>query len=142
MKKKLSFTSDSCCLAGVRQTAREFLASCGFDECRVELLVLAVDEACTNIIRHAYDHERKPIRLEMEKLHDRVRLTLRDYGRSCDPKRIRSRALEDIRPGGVGVHIIRHAFDHVKYEPCPRGTKLVLEKKFAESPKGTRGQAA
>lgn len=135
MKQKLSFDSDSCRLADVRKSAREFLAECGFDECTAELLVLAIDEACTNIIRHAYHNECKPIRLEMERLRDRARLTLRDYGRSCDPRRIRSRALEDVRPGGVGVHIIRQAFDYVKYEPRPRGTKLILEKKFAENPK-------
>jgi len=135
MKQKLHFRSDSCHLAKVRQTARSFLTECGFDECHAELLVLAVDEACTNIIRHAYDEESKPIRLEMEKLRDRIRITLRDYGRTCDIRRIRSRELEDIRPGGVGVHIIRQAFDHVKYEPCARGTKLILEKKFAENPK-------
>lgn len=134
MKQKLHFTSDSSQLAGVRRTARDFLANCGFEECHTELLVLALDEACTNIIRHAYGHEGEPIRLEMEKLRDRVRFTLRDYGRSCDIKRIRSRELEDIRPGGVGVHIIRQAFDFVKYVPCARGTKLILEKQFAENP--------
>jgi len=133
LKEKLSFTSDSCRLAGVRQAARKFLTRCGFDECHTELLVLAVDEACTNIIRHAYDHECKPVRLEMERLRDRIRLTLRDYGRSCDPRHIRSRALEDIRPGGVGVHIIQQAFDSVKYEPCPRGTKLILEKRLVDT---------
>lgn len=135
MKEKLSFTSDSCRLADVRQAARQFLSRCGFDECHTELLVLAVDEACTNIIRHAYDHECKPIRLEMARLRDRIRLTLRDYGRSCDPLNIRSRPLEEIRPGGVGVHIIQQAFDSVKYEPCPRGTKLILEKRLADHPK-------
>jgi serine/threonine-protein kinase RsbW len=69
----------------------------------------------------------------MKRLRDRVRFVLRDYGRSCDPKYIRSRDLEDIRPGGVGVHIIRQVFDYVKYEPRRRGTRLVLEKKFVFS---------
>ena len=130
MKHKLAFSSDTCHLADVRHAARSFLNDCAFDECSAELLVLALDEACTNIIRHAYDHACKPIRLEMERLRDRVRFTLRDYGRSCDPDKIRSRALEDVRPGGVGVHIIKQAFDAVSYQPCARGTKLVLEKKF------------
>ncbi len=135
MKRKIAFTSDTCHLAEVRRAARGFLDESGFGECAAELLVLAVDEACTNIIRHAYGNECKPVRLEMERLADRVRFVLRDYGRSCDPDRIRSRALEDIRPGGVGVHIIRQAFDYVKYEPQPRGTKLILEKKFHDEPR-------
>lgn len=126
--KKLAFTSDSCNLAEVRKSVRTFLSEAGFDECETELLVLALDEACTNIIRHAYGGETKPVRLEMVRLKEKVRFTLRDYGRSCDPKHIKSRALEDVRPGGVGVHIIKQAFDHVAYEPQARGTKLTLEK--------------
>jgi anti-sigma regulatory factor (Ser/Thr protein kinase) len=132
MKHRLVFTSDTCRLAEVRQEAREFLARCGYEECAAELLILALDEACTNIIRHAYGHQCKPVRLVMERLKDRVRFTLRDYGQSCDPAKIRSRELEDIRPGGVGVHIIRQAFDHVSYQPCPRGTRLTLEKFLPE----------
>jgi anti-sigma regulatory factor (Ser/Thr protein kinase) len=128
MTRKVQFTSDTCHLASIRGVVREFLAECGFGECETELLVLAVDEACTNIIRHAYGHACRPVRLTMEKRPPIVRLTLRDYGKSCDPERIRSRDLEDVRPGGVGVHIIRQAFDSVTYRPCARGTELVLEK--------------
>ncbi len=130
MKRKITFSSDTCHLAGVRDAVRAFLSESGVDECTGEMLVLALDEACTNVIRHAYAHASKPVRLEMEKLRDRVRFTLRDYGRSCDPEKIRSRALEDVRPGGVGVHIIKQIFDEVTYQPCARGTKLVLEKKL------------
>ena len=135
MKLKFTFTSDPRRLAEVRSCVRSFLNKCGFDECSIELLVLGLDEACTNIIRHAYGDNGKPVRLEMERLRDRVRFVLRDYGRSCDPKCIRSRDLEDVRPGGVGVHIIRQAFDYVIYEPRRRGTRLVLEKKFAGDPR-------
>jgi serine/threonine-protein kinase RsbW len=130
----MTFTSDACRLVDVRHGVRSFLEKCAFDECATELLVLALDEACTNIIRHAYGRNGQPVRLEMERLRDRVRFTLRDYGRPCDPRRIRSRDLEDFRPGGVGVHIIRKVFDFVEYEPCRRGTRLVLEKKFAGDP--------
>ncbi|HEY5952943.1 MAG TPA: ATP-binding protein [Terrimicrobiaceae bacterium] len=132
MKSKFVFTSESCRMAEVRHSARKFLKQCDFDESSIELLVLGLDEACTNIIRHAYDHHEKPVRLEMERLRDRVRFVLRDYGRSCDPKCIRSRELADVRPGGVGVYIIRQVFDYVKYEPRRRGTRLILEKKFAK----------
>jgi anti-sigma regulatory factor (Ser/Thr protein kinase) len=131
VKSKFVFTSVSCRMAEVRRSARSFLKKCDFDDSSIELLVLGLDEACTNIIRHAYGHDEKPVRLEMERLRDRIRFVLRDYGRPCDPKCIRSRALEDVRPGGVGVYIIRQVFDYVKYEPRRRGTRLVLEKKFA-----------
>lgn len=131
MKTKFVFSSHSGRMAEVRHNARLFLKKCDFDEPSIELLVLGLDEACTNIIRHAYGHDEKPVRLEMERLHDRVRFVLRDYGRACDPQCIRSRELEEVRPGGVGVYIIRQVFDYVKYEPRRRGTRLVLEKRFA-----------
>jgi len=112
----------------MRREVRRFLVANSFDESAAELMVLALDEACTNILRHAYGLDCKPVRLEMRALRDRVRFRLRDYGKPCDPKKIRSRALKNIRPGGLGVHIIRHAFDHVDYAPQARGTLLTLEK--------------
>ena len=128
MKHTICFSSDTCQLADVRKEVRAFLAGNGFDDCATELMVLALDEACTNVIRHAYAHECKPVRLEMSGLRRLVRFVLRDYGRPCDPSKIKSRALEDIRPGGLGVHIIKQAFDSVTYSPQAKGTRLVLEK--------------
>ena len=134
---KICFSSDPCHLANVRREARAFLAGNGFDDCATELMVLALDEACTNVIRHAYAHARKPVRLEMTALRRLVRFVLRDYGRACDPAKIKSRKLEDIRPGGLGVHIIKQAFDSVTYLPQPKGTRLVLEKRRPASPTTT-----
>ena len=128
MTRKIVFTSNTCCLADVRAQARAFLQENGFGERESELVVLALDEACTNVIRHAYAHCDKPVRLEMSSPRGKVRFVLRDYGKPCDPSKIQSRALEDIRPGGLGVHIIRQAFDSVSYQPQARGTRLVLEK--------------
>lgn len=138
MKKKVVFMSDPSRLIDVRKEVRDFLFSSGFDESETELLVLALDEACTNIIRHAYRHECKPVRLEIMRQRDRVRFVLRDYGHPCDPTKIQSRALDDIRPGGLGVYIVRKAFDYVDYAPQPRGTKLTLEKKLPPVPREGR----
>jgi len=131
VKRKLTFPSDACRLAEVRREARVFLAECGFEECAAELLILALDEACTNIIRYAYGGPtQNVIRLNIDSLKHGVRCILRDYGKSCDPSKIRSRDLADFRPGGLGVRIIQTAFDHVVFEPKPRGTQLTLTKKL------------
>lgn len=140
MKINLTFPGTPVRLAEVRQRVREFLAECRVEESDAALLVLALDEACTNIIRHAYGNACKPVRMEMERLRDRVRFVLRDYGKSCPPEKIQSRPLTQIRPGGVGVHIIRQAFDEVTYTPQPRGTRLVLVKYLPAAE--TNGQAA
>lgn len=128
--QRVVFRSQTCDLAGVRARIREFLASVPLDEADVELIVLALDEACTNVIRHAYCHKCRPVRLTMERLVRKIRFVLRDYGTPCDPAKIRSRDLADIRPGGLGVHIIHQAFETVAYLPQKRGTRLVLERRI------------
>jgi len=125
---KLTFQSRTETLCDVRASVREFLAETALSEEESQLVVLALDEACTNIIRHAYGNACKTIRMEMQKTPGKIRFILRDYGKSCDPGKIRGRRLEEIRPGGLGVHIIRQAFDRVVYEPCSRGTRLTMER--------------
>jgi len=130
MKRKLLIPGDTCHLASIRSAVRTFLDGLGFGECESTLIVLALDEACTNIIRHAYGNVCGPIRIEMTAMRNRIRFVLRDYGRPCCPEKIRSRELEDVRPGGLGVHIIQQAFDFVDYSPQRRGTRLTLERRL------------
>lgn len=137
MKKKFVFSSETCRLAEIRATAREFFLENHLTEEEAATLILAIDEACTNIIRHAYQHRCRPLRITFERRRCHLRVTLRDYGKNCAPSEIRGRALEDVRPGGVGVHIIRQVFDDVIYTPKPRGTELVLIKRVSARPEGT-----
>ena len=114
-------------LGRVRSLLRDFLAGVVDDE-SIEQIVLAVDEACTNIIRHALEGDAKPVRLTCNLKGERLKIVLRDYGTPCDPARIKGRSIAEIRPGGLGVHIIQRVFDHVEYAPQPDGTRLTLEK--------------
>ncbi len=113
----------------MRCEVREFLHRANVDEMDAELMVLALDEACTNVIRYAYRGDpSRTIRLNLEVTGDELHCTIRDYGASCDPEKIRGRELDDFRPGGLGVRIMRTAFDRVEYIPKPRGTCLKLTK--------------
>ncbi len=86
MKRKFTFSSDTCQLAEIRREARAFLSECGFEECAAELLILALDEACTNIIRYAYGGSTsRVIRIAMESTRRGIRCTLRDYGNMSSP---------------------------------------------------------
>ena len=92
-------------------------------------MVLGVDEACTNIIRHAYAlRDDQPITLSMEGLRSCVRMRLRDYGQQTPAHRMRGRTHEEVQPGGLGLHLIRAAFDKIDYILKRRGTELVLTK--------------
>jgi anti-sigma regulatory factor (Ser/Thr protein kinase) len=92
-------------------------------------MVLGVDEACTNVIRHAYDlRDDQPIALSVEALGTCVRMRLRDYGEKTPSHKMRGRNHVDVKPGGLGLHLIRNGFDRVDYVLKPRGTELVLTK--------------
>jgi len=94
-------------------------------------MVLGVDEACTNVIRYAYRlREDGLISLRMEGLRRCVRMRLRDYGEKVFPHEMKGRSHDLIKPGGLGLHLIRHAFDQVDYVHKSRGTELVLTKKL------------
>lgn len=130
MRRVHEFTSDPCALAGMRAFARGCLEGGRFSEEEVDLMVLGLDEACANVIRHAYGGEcGRAIRLEYEAGETGVRFALRDYGGELDPGCLCPRSLDEPRPGGLGLHLIRKAFDTVEYVRRDPGTELVLEKR-------------
>lgn len=128
-KQKLEFTSHTANLALMRKYVRKFLDSYSFSERERFLMVMGVDEACTNIIRYAYElRDDELIALSMEGLQTCVRVRLRDYGKQAPRRRLKARTRDGIKPGGLGLHLIRDAFDKVDYIFKPRGTELVLTK--------------
>ncbi len=132
MKQTLEFSSRSENLATVRAFVRQFLGCTSLTECDAELLVLGVDEACSNIIRHAYRQmDPHPIILCCEQLRKGVRFKLRDFGNQTAPEKLTPRPIDNIEPGGLGLHIMRRAFDRVDYRLKSSGTELVLVKQFS-----------
>jgi anti-sigma regulatory factor (Ser/Thr protein kinase) len=128
-KRKLEFSSHTGNLALMRDHVREFLDGYPFSEKERILIVLGVDEACTNIIRYAYElRDDQLIGLSMEGLRDCVRMRLRDYGKQTPRNKMQGRDQHTIKPGGLGLHLMRDAFDKVDYILKRRGTELVLTK--------------
>jgi len=109
----------------------------GFSVDESNNITLAVDEACSNVIKHAYDGPtRQPIQLTCHILNDRVEFLIRDFGKKVKIEEIKSRDLEDVRPGGLGVHLIRSVMDEVVYDNSMEiGNQLQLVKFFQK--KGT-----
>src|SRR2546428_7636141 len=128
MKKgKLEFTSHTANLALMRSFVRRFLARHPFSEKEQTLMVLGVDEACTNVIRHAYDlRDDQPIALSVETLRTCVRVRLRDYGEQAPVSEMRGRAHNEVNPGGLGLLSLRKPLDKVDTVLKPRGTALGL----------------
>lgn len=88
--------------------------------------VLALDEALANVIKHGYGRAcGEPIDIRIVPISSEgrvgVSVAIRDFGRQVNPEEIKSRDLDDIRPGGLGVHIIRSVMDEVNYEHAEAG---------------------
>jgi len=133
MKREIEFASHPANLSLVRDFVRQFLKGIAFSETEKDLMVLGLDEACTNVIRYAYNHEPdQPICLVCEQMETGVCFRLRDFGSQCDPSQINGRPLDLVQPGGLGIHLIRKAFHQVDYNLKKQGTELVLAKFMAE----------
>jgi anti-sigma regulatory factor (Ser/Thr protein kinase) len=129
MKREIEFASHPANLASVREFVRQFLKPLGFNETEKDLMVLGLDEACTNVIRYAYNHESdRLICLVCEEVDGGVRFRLRDFGSQADPAKLQGRPLDLVQPGGLGIHLIRKAFHQVDYNLKRQGTELVLAK--------------
>ena len=130
-RRKVEFSSHTANLALLRNCVRDFLDGYPFSEKERLLMVLGVDEACTNVIRYAYHlRDDQLISLRMEGLRKCVRMRLRDYGEQVLPHKMKGRAHDMIKPGGLGLYLIRNAFDAVDYVHKRRGTELVLTKRL------------
>jgi sigma-B regulation protein RsbU (phosphoserine phosphatase) len=107
-------------LRSVREAVRrEALAQGCAPDCAGDV-VAAVDEACQNIIRHAYaGREGGEIVLVLERSGEELVVSLRDFAPPVDPSRVRPRDLDDLRPGGLGTHLIRELMDGAGFAPPP-----------------------
>ena len=131
MKSEIEFASHPGNLALIRDFVRQFLKPLRFSDTEKDLIVLGLDEACTNVIRYAYHHEpNELICLVCELLDEGVRFHLRDFGTQAPADKLHGRPLDLIQPGGLGIHLIRRAFSQVDYNLKKEGTELVLEKRF------------
>jgi anti-sigma regulatory factor (Ser/Thr protein kinase) len=120
----------------VRSAVYPVLIDAGFSRKEARTIVLALDEACSNIIRHAYEGDPGgTISLSVTVEAGELRFELSDTGKKVDISLIAPRRLEDVRPGGLGTHFINTVFDFVQYDTNrPRGTVLTLVKKRAVRP--------
>jgi len=124
-------------LGAIREFVEEKALHTGMDKNIVDKIVLAVDEACTNIIKHAYNYDDSTdfvIRVLISKKEFKVLLI--DHGKSFDPSQVADpdmpTYLKQRRVGGLGLHLMRHLMDNVEYHTLAGdGNQLILTKKIA-----------
>ena len=114
-------------LKGVRGAVGEAAARCGCDADAVRDVVIAVDVACQNVIRHAYgERSDGEVVLEIRRRGDAMVVDLRDFAEAVEPEKIKPRDLDDLRPGGLGTHFMREVMDSVEFLVPPQGRGNLL----------------
>jgi anti-sigma regulatory factor (Ser/Thr protein kinase) len=128
---QLTLLSNPKLLASVRAMIRSYLEGLGFSQDRREEIVLAVDEAACNAIRHSYGGDAtEPIAIALRSDEDWVEIKLEDQGLCADADAVAPKALVDaekdtVTPGGLGVPLIYELCDEVKIEPThPQGNRV------------------
>lgn len=126
--------------------ARDFIEAwaltAGFEDLERGRIVLAADEAVTNIMRHTYQGASdKPIILSAALTDSELHLRLRDHGPVVDFAAMKGRALDDIKPGGLGLHLLKMVFSTVEHLPQPDGNEWHLAKKLEAPPVETMAVA-
>lgn len=134
---RIELVSDPIYLSGARELVGSVARRLGFDDLQCSKIALAVDEALCNIIRHGYDRAADrpiwigiwPADLDDSGRPTGIRLVIEDEARQIDPGELKGRELDDIRPGGLGVHIIREVMDDVVYNKRnDKGMRLSMVK--------------
>jgi sigma-B regulation protein RsbU (phosphoserine phosphatase) len=118
-------------LAEIRAAVGGTLRGFGYAESVNRDIILAVDEACQNIIRHAYRGSEGDIvvQLNRESMGDGERLVVRliDFAPPVDVAKIVPRPLDELRPGGLGTHFMREVMDEVAFLTPPAGAGNLLQ---------------
>jgi len=124
-------------ITGTRHWAAQHAKAAGFDKNAVFAIELAVGEAVTNIIRHAYDNQPgHEIHLSLTIDDTKFGLRILDFGRKFDPANQPPPNLDTPREGGYGIYLMKQVMDEVIYDTTtlPQGTQLDLIK-YRTTPK-------
>jgi anti-sigma regulatory factor (Ser/Thr protein kinase) len=130
----LTVRSDPKLLASVRSLVRSWVGSWDVVEKKADQVVLAIDEACTNAIRHAYEGRRDgSVELTLQAGPEYLEFQVSDTGVPCPPECTERRPLQaldgdDLEPGGLGIQLIHEVFDEVDFCPGESGGNCITMK--------------
>ncbi len=137
MQKRFELVSKSEVLSPLRKELRQLLGQGGWEKKSTEEILLAIDEALTNIIRHAYGGQPGAMVVLFDDGPEKTEIILEDCGKKFDPTQVPPPELPRHKPGGLGVHFIRTIMDRVVYdEAFKEGNRLHLIKFKSKKLKG------
>ena len=130
----LQVTADVAQLATIRAFVEQHARALGVDAFDTYDLILAVNEAATNIVTHGYRGRPGAIEVELRQQGNAIEIALRDQAPLFDPTQVPAPDLTlplHKRPlGGMGVHVARELMDDIRYRVTPAGgNELLLVKR-------------
>ena len=130
-KKKLVIKSRTENLSLLREFISENAYDAGLTTNDIDDIILAVDEACTNIIKHAYKSiPGGEIIIEIDYNSKKFTIKLKDHGSSFDPETVPlpdlQKYLKQRRVGGLGLYLMKTLMDDVQYISIPGKYNQVL----------------
>ncbi len=130
---KIDFSASPSWFRTIRQLVSTACCQCGFSDRDAGQVAMAVDEAMSNIYRHGYKGDttgRIALSLLTENHPEpKISITIKDNAAQVDIKLIQSRDLSDIRPGGLGVHLIQTVMDNALWEKRKDGGMILTMSK-------------
>jgi sigma-B regulation protein RsbU (phosphoserine phosphatase) len=140
----LAVPSQTSYLSLVSDLTRRMAAHAGFEEVTCGRLALAVDEAATNAIEHAYagapDRE---VTVRFEDTDEALQIEIQDDGATVDPQAVPAvdigRFVSERRTGGLGVHLMEKIMDAVTFARTPKGNVCRMVKRKDEAQRCTPG---
>ena len=130
----LTVRSDPKLLGSGRSLVRSWGDSWDVDEKTADEVVLAIDEACTNAIRHAYEGRCDgSVELTLHAAEEHLEFQVSDKGVPCpaecaERRPLRPPDVDDLEPGGLGIQLIHKVFDEVDFCPGESGGNCVTMK--------------
>ncbi len=136
--KELQVKSRTENLSKIREFIQGFASSVGFKQETIDNMMLAVDEACTNIIKHAYkSYPDGEIVIKIGYKENKLIITIIDYGTAFHPETIPEPNIQEYyrqhRVGGLGMYLMKTLMDEVKYISIPGKYNQVLLSKSINS---------
>ena len=128
MEKTFQLEANSAAVANFRADLRELCQKAQLDDKPLNEVLLAVQEALTNVVRHAYEGKGGQVEVRFKDLGDTIEVSIRDHGKKFDLHSIPKPVLPPKKPGGLGVYLIKTLMDEVICDKTCEGNLLTLRK--------------
>ena len=134
-QNELTVGSSTNNLSAIREFTEKAAAESGFGKEDIGKIILAVDEACTNIIKHAYNYSEKgTITLNIKMQNSKFSISISDEGNSFNPELIPEPDIKEYhaqkRVGGLGMFLMKKLMDDVVYKTLPNQKNQVILIKY------------